>query len=107
MNHDPKVTTERLEAEGFEVRRQNAGGYRLEGTVVDNEGNAIILLPDAEALYWWWHGWWFGRHHERAIRTVPESRPVARGYPADKRRRQERERWKRTSAARSVGASPR
>ena len=97
MTPDPAVTIERIEAEGFEVRRQDDGGYRLEGAV-GNEGNAIILLPDADALYWWWHGWWCGRHHERAL-AQSRPRPVAR-VSADKRRRQERKKWNRTSSAR-------
>ena len=31
MNHDPKVTTEYLDAEGFMVSRQDDDGYQLKG----------------------------------------------------------------------------
>ena len=39
-------------------------GYRVTGTIGD-EDNASVLLPDAEALRWWWMGWWFRGYHER------------------------------------------
>ena len=52
---DPAVTISRLEVEGFVVSRQCAGGYRVEGTMGD-EDNARVLPPDAKALYWWWLG---------------------------------------------------
>ena len=102
IEHDPAVTIERLEADGFMVERHFVDGtltpnYRVGGSIGD-ERNASVLLPDAEALHWWWHGWWLSRYHERQ-RALSRHQSAAR-LPADERRRQQRVRWNRTCVSR-------
>lgn len=92
IEHDPAKTIDRLEAEGLEVRQNDDGSYRVEGTIGD-EKKASALPPDAGALYWLWLGIWIGRQIERG-RTRAMSQPKKRLLPHE-RRQQERKRWNR------------
>ena len=78
IEHDPGLAAERLEAEGYAVSRQDDGGYRVTGAI-DDEDNAIVLLPDDQALHWWSHAWLLRGFHER-------DRACYRGYTAFARR---------------------